>query len=195
MKLKKTTNESATHFLENYKKSSYEALAENELIHIETEDDDPMSEYKKAANKSIEALKMVNDLAKQVLEDVKPVFIKYTRLLTVLQIVTVVSSTGIIAMILIKESQVTLVISILTLLASIGSLIAKGYITPLFGGAMDRQAMSNKLIDLRGQSITIKGKLQTIVFDEDSKTEVRKHIKESAELIGKMEMILSELRK
>lgn len=195
MRLKKTTNEKAIHFLQTYKKSDYERPALQRLNVADNIVDDPFSEYRKIVNKSIDALTEVNDLARDVLEDIRPVFIKYNNLLTILQIITVLSSAGTLILFVAEtEKEVKIITATLTLIVSVGNVVAKWYVASPFGGGTNKQTLSNDLIELRGESVATKARLQNIIFSEDTISEIRELLLEPSRLIGDMDAIMSRLR-
>ncbi|MEM6686695.1 MAG: hypothetical protein AAF617_13010 [Bacteroidota bacterium] len=193
MGLTKTTNEKATYFLQNYRKSDYENLVVQ--IDNQNDEDDPFAEYKKIVNKSIAALSDINQLARDVLDDIRPVLIKYNSLLTILQIVTVLSSAGTLILFYAKtQENATIITAFLTLIAAVGNVVAKGFIKPLFGGGLDRQALSDNLIKLWDESVTTKGMLENIVFDDSAIPEIKRLLSESTRIIGDMEAMLLRLK-
>ena len=75
---------------------------------------------KEAVNSSIEALDYINELSESVLNDMKPILKKYNAWLVTLQIMTVISSAGVIPFLFQDEILISLILAILALLTSIG---------------------------------------------------------------------------
>ena len=192
----KETIDKANNFLENYRKEVYNPLGRINVVEEDQEVNINVSELESinnGINTTIKALDVVNDLADKALADIRPVLKKYNRLVTVMQIITVIASGTIVGIVFAKKA-VPIVIAILTLTTSIGSYIAKYYMAPLIGGELNRQNIAYKLVELKGKCVGLRLSFATIIVSEQTKEQVQQYIKNSIDIVGEMHSLFDSLK-